>query len=81
MPRRATPLTAQKVAKAKRGRFYDGDGLVLLVREASKFDPAGKLKEHGKAWWLYRYTLRGKTRDSASAARWGLTRYPWPMPV
>jgi integrase len=63
MPRRATPLTAQKVAKAKPGRFYDGDGLVLLVREASTFDPSGKLKEHGKAWWLYRYTLRGKTRD------------------
>jgi integrase len=63
MPRRATPLTAQKVAKAKPGRFYDGDGLVLLVREASTFDPAGKVKEYGKAWWLYRYTLRGKTRD------------------
>jgi integrase len=56
-------LTAQKVAKAKPGRYYDGDGLVLLVREASTFDQAGKPKEPGKAWWLYRYTMRGKTRD------------------
>jgi integrase len=63
MPRRATPLTAQKVAKAKPGRHYDGDGLVLLIREASIFDSAGKVKEHGKAWWLFRYTIRGKTRD------------------
>lgn len=63
MPKRATPLSAQKVARAQPGRYYDGDGLVLLVREASKFDPAGKLKEAGKAWWLYRYTLKGKTRD------------------
>jgi integrase len=63
MPRRATPLTAQKVARAKPGRYYDGDGLVLLVREASTFEPTGKLKEPGKAWWLYRYTMKGKTRD------------------
>jgi len=63
MPKRATPLTAQKVAKAKPGRYFDGDGLVLLVREASTFAPDGKIKQYGRAWWLYRYTLRGRTRD------------------
>lgn len=51
MPKRATPLSAAKAAKAGPGRYYDGDGLILVVRDAEI------------AWWVYRYTRNGKTRD------------------
>jgi integrase len=51
MPVRATPLTAAKVETAKPGRYGDGDGLYLLVRD------------NGTAFWLFRYFLRGKMRE------------------
>lgn len=51
MPRRATPLSAQKVLKAGPGRYYDGDGLLLLV------------KDQDRAWWVYRFTIAGRTRE------------------
>lgn len=51
MPKRATPLSAAKVAKAGAGRYYDGDGLILVVKDSAT------------AWWVYRYTRAGKTRD------------------
>lgn len=51
MPKRATELSAQKVLKAAPGRYYDGDGLCLLIRNTDA------------AWWVYRFTRRGKTRD------------------
>ena len=51
MPRRATPLSAQKVARAGLGRHYDGDGLQLVVRDQAL------------AWWVLRYTIGGKTRE------------------
>jgi integrase len=50
MPVRATPLTAAKVRAAKLGRYGDGDGLYLLVRD------------NGTAFWLFRYVLNGKMR-------------------
>ncbi len=51
MPKRAVPLSAQKVARVASGRYFDGDGLSLLVRDADK------------AWWVYRFTRNGRTRD------------------
>jgi len=51
MPRRAMPLSAQKVMKAARGRYYDGDGLILLV------------KDKDRAWWVFRYTIAGRMRE------------------
>jgi integrase len=45
MPLRATPLTAAKVRTAKPGRYGDGDGLYLLVRD------------NGTAFWVFRYVL------------------------
>lgn len=64
MPRHATPLSAQKVAKAKSGRYYDGDGLILLVRSAPKRDSVPRTEQdQDRAWWVYRYTLRGRTRE------------------
>jgi len=51
MPVRATPLTAAKVRTAGPGRYGDGDGLYLLVRD------------NGTAFWNVRYVL---PRDSAA---------------
>lgn len=51
MPRRARGLSAAAVAKAKVGRFFDGDGLVLTVRGPdSKF-------------WSLRYRQDGRLRE------------------
>ncbi|HVX57482.1 MAG TPA: Arm DNA-binding domain-containing protein, partial [Candidatus Saccharimonadales bacterium] len=52
MPKRATPLTAAKVRTAAPGRYADGDGLYLLVRD------------NGTAFWLFRYVLGGKMREA-----------------
>jgi hypothetical protein len=61
MPRYAKPLSARKVQTAGPGRFYDGDGLILYVRQS-----AGTT--HGNqppvAFWVYRYTLAGRTREA-----------------
>jgi integrase len=52
MPRRATPLSAARVMKAPKGRFYDGDGLQLLVQDRER------------AWWVFRYSSpSGKLRE------------------
>ncbi len=51
MPRRPEPLSAAKVAKAKPGRYGDGDGLYVLVREPDK------------AFWVFRYTVAGRMRE------------------
>lgn len=47
MPRRATPLTAAAVKTKPPGRYADGDGLYLLVREG------------GTAFWIFRFKLAG----------------------
>ncbi|MBS0223246.1 MAG: tyrosine-type recombinase/integrase [Proteobacteria bacterium] len=51
MPRRAQGLSAQKVAKAKPGRYGDGAGLYLLVRS-----PEAK-------FWVFRYVRDGRMRE------------------
>jgi integrase len=51
MPRRAQGLSAQKVAKAKPGRYGDGAGLYLLVRA-----PEAK-------FWVFRYVRDGRMRE------------------
>jgi integrase len=47
MPRRAVGLTAAKVLSAKPGRYGDGDGLYLMVRD------------NGTRFWVFRYTPKG----------------------
>jgi hypothetical protein len=47
MPRRAAGLTAAKVLIAKPGRYGDGDGLYLVVRD------------NGTRFWVFRYTPKG----------------------
>ena len=47
MPRRAVGLTAAKVVSAKPGRYGDGDGLYLMVRD------------NGTRFWVFRYTPKG----------------------
>lgn len=51
MPRKAEGLTAAKVRTAKPGRYGDGAGLYLLVR-----NPTAR-------FWLFRYTSEGKMRE------------------
>jgi integrase len=51
MPRRAKGLSAAAVQKAKPGRYFDGDGLVLTVR-----GPEAK-------YWSLRYRKDGKLRE------------------
>jgi len=51
MPRRAAGLSAAKVRTAKPGRYGDGAGLYLLVR-----NPDAK-------FWLFRYTRGGRMRE------------------
>jgi integrase len=47
MPRRAAGLTAAKVLSAKPGRYGDGDGLYLVVRD------------NGTRFWIFRFTPKG----------------------
>ncbi len=47
MPRRAAGLTAAKVLSAKPGRYGDGDGLYLVVRD------------NGTRFWVFRFTPKG----------------------
>ncbi|HSU06589.1 MAG TPA: Arm DNA-binding domain-containing protein, partial [Acetobacteraceae bacterium] len=51
MPRRATPLSAAKVRMAGPGRYCDGDGLYLFVRDPDS------------AFWTFRYVLGGRMRE------------------
>ena len=55
-------LNTQKVKHAKPGRHADGNGLYLLV------------KKSGARSWVYRFMLRGKSRDL------GLSRCPEAVP-
>jgi integrase len=64
MPRRAKGLSAAAVQKAKPGRYFDGDGLVLTVR-----GPDAK-------YWSLRYRKDGKLREMGlgpAAGRRGVT--------
>jgi integrase len=49
--RKVAALTALMVKSAKPGRYGDGNGLYLLVREG------------GARWWLFRYHVNGKMRE------------------
>jgi integrase len=51
MPKRATPLTAAKVAKTAPGCYCDGGGLYLTVRSAEARS------------WTFRYTSGGRVRQ------------------
>jgi integrase len=51
MPRRATPLTAAKVAKAAPGYYCDGAGLYLTVHSSESRS------------WAFRYTFAGRIRQ------------------
>jgi integrase len=61
MPRRATPLAAGFIAKAKPGRYCDGGGLYLLVR-------GPELR-----WWVFRYRHSGRLREMGLGAAAGPT--------
>ncbi len=61
MPRMATPLSAAKVKTAKPGRYFDGDGLVLLVRRPKP--KPGKPQQPDRAFWLLRFSSNGKVRE------------------
>jgi integrase len=52
MPVLATPLSAAKVRTAQPGRYGDGNGLYLLVRD------------NGTAFWLFRYVMAGRMREA-----------------
>jgi len=54
--RKAAGLTALTVKSAKPGRYGDGNGLYLLVREG------------GARWWLFRYHVNGKMREMGLGA-------------
>jgi integrase len=67
MPKQATPLTAAKVKTAAPGRYFDGDGLVLLVRKARPKQVANGTapdKQPDRAFWLFRFTRGGKVRET-----------------
>jgi integrase len=54
--RKAAGLTTLTVKSAKPGRYGDGNGLYLLVREG------------GARWWLFRYHVNGKMREMGLGA-------------
>jgi integrase len=62
MPRRAAGLSAAKVAKAGPGRYGDGDGLYLLVRD------------NGTRFWVFRYTPPGGKMREVGLGRAGTDR-------
>src|SRR4051794_11127017 len=68
MPREAAGLTAAKVRTAKPGRYGDGNGLYLLVR-----NPEAR-------FWVFRYTMPGQKlremglgRADADGSKGGIT--------
>jgi integrase len=61
MPKVATPLSAAKVKTAKPGRYFDGDGLVLLIRRPKP--KPGEPQQPDRAFWLFRYSSGGKVRE------------------
>jgi integrase len=63
MPRIATPLSAQGVkAQNEPGRYGDGNGLYLLVRETEKTEKGQAVKVIAK-FWLFRYVRDAKMRE------------------
>lgn len=66
MPRTAKGLTAAKVDKAGPGRYGDGAGLYLLVREPKNGGPPMR-------WWVFRWVRNGKMREMGLGAAWGRT--------
>ncbi len=59
MPRRGQSLTVAQVRSAKPGRYGDGGGLFLLVRE------------NGGRFWSFRYVRAGKMREMGLGAASG----------
>lgn len=59
MPRRAAGLTAAGVAKAKPGRYGDGDGLYVVV------------KPNGTRFWVFRFTPPGEKMREMGLGREG----------
>jgi hypothetical protein len=59
-------LTPMKVKSADPGRYADGGGLYLLVKEPSvdavKRAKAGKPAQGARSW-VFRFMLKGKSRD------------------
>ncbi len=66
MPRMAKGLTAAFVTKAKPGRYGDGAGLYLLVREPKAGGPPMR-------WWVFRWVRNGKMREAGLGSAWGRT--------
>lgn len=66
MPRRAAGLSAQRVKLAGPGRYGDGNGLYLLVRE------------NGTRFWVFRYTIAGRLRE-IGLGRAGIDRAAVPL--
>lgn len=60
MPRQAAGLTAAKVAKAGPGRYGDGDGLYLTVRD------------NGTRFWVFRFVLAGQKMREMGLGRAGI---------
>jgi integrase len=65
MPKLAIPLTAAKVKTATPGRYFDGDGLVLLVRKAMRRqDVQAGEQPPDRAFWLFRFSSGGRVREA-----------------
>jgi integrase len=67
MPHKSNALTAAKVRTAKPGRYGDGGGLYLLV------------KESGNRTWIFRYTLPGQKMREMGLGRAGTTADAVPL--
>jgi integrase len=46
------------------GRYFDGDGLVLLVRKAKQQPQGTAGKQPDRAFWLFRYSIGGRIREA-----------------
>ncbi len=64
MPRRGQSLTVAQVRAAKPGRYGDGGGLFLLVRDS------------GARFWSFRYVRTGKMREMGLGAASGPNMVP-----
>ncbi len=76
MPRRAKGLTAIQVQRLGPGRYGDGAGLYLLVREVR--DANGGARNAAR-FWLFRYTRGGKMREMGLGPASGKTAVPLGM--
>jgi len=64
MPKKAKPLSAAKVRTAAPGRYFDGDGLVLLVRKAEQKPQDAQDEQPDRAFWLFRYSSCRRIREA-----------------